>query len=157
GPLYLLERRCRREGVWWAAELDGDGVYGARRYFHDGTVLVGASVAVVAPERAESGEHREVDVGHDDVVGGGAGLGHDLALRVYDHAVAVVIARGSSDIHADLVDAAHVVGVGDGVGAKLDVPQVAGHPRGGGGHEHDLGAAKAEHTRRLREVAVVAD
>src|SRR3989475_4147744 len=84
-------------------------------------------------------------------------LREDLAARRDDHAVAVVIALGAADVHADLVDAADVVDIRDRVGAELQVPEVPRHACRRSGYEHDLRAAEPQHARRLREVPVVAD
>src|SRR5499427_10853891 len=40
---------------------------------------------------------------------------------------------------------------------KLDIPEVASHASGRGGHEDDLGPAETEHPGPLGEVTVVAD
>src|SRR5262245_11653263 len=73
---------------------------------HDGPVLVGTTIPVIAPELAERWQRCEVDIAHRDVVEGVGGLGDDLASRGDHQAAAEVATPRAADVHADLVDAA---------------------------------------------------
>src|SRR6266542_271335 len=134
-------------------------VTGSGRAADDVAVRVGAPKSKKPPEVPRVIADLRVDVGVEDLVFLVAGAPDDGALGIDEHRGAEVRAvGGAADVTPDFVDAADVEHVGDGVAAELDLPHladpVAVRRRG---DDHEVSALEPELSRRLREVAVVAD
>src|SRR5262245_10977025 len=132
---------------------------GSPRLLQDVAVGVGPAELEEPPEVAHVLAYLGIDVGVEDLAVLVSRAGHHPALRVDEQRAAeVVTVGGTPDILADLVDAAHVEHVGDGVAAQLDLPHVAnplaiGRRR----HEEEVRPLHAEHARGFGEMPVVAD
>src|SRR5919106_2964337 len=100
-----------------------------------------------------------VDVGVQDLVGLAPGPPDAVPAGIDEPRRAEVgAARRTADVRADLVDAAHVEHVGDGVPAQLHLPHLADPVAvGRGGHDDEMRALETQDARGLREVAVVGD
>src|SRR6266540_4066800 len=113
--------------------------YRLRSRSGQGVVRVGPPVAVEGPQVAYLRELVHVEVAyHDLFLGVGGRLADQLAARVHEVrlAVEVVVAQR---FHADPVDRADVVLVGDRGRRLLQLPQVLGQAAAGGRRvEHDL-------------------
>src|SRR6266508_1802394 len=132
--------------------------YRLRSRSGQGVVRVGPPVAVEGPQVAYLRELVYVEVAyHDLFLGVGGRLADQLAARVHEVrlAVEVVVAQR---FHADPVDRADVVLVGDRGRRLLQLPQVLGQAAAGGRRvEHDLRPGQAQCAPPLREVPLVAD
>src|SRR2546425_2859310 len=129
-----------------------------RRRPEDLAVGVRATELEEAPELPHVVARPGIDVGVQDFVLLVAGPADHVALRVDEERGAEVLARRAADVLADLVHAADVIHVGDGVAAQLHLPHLAdpvavGRRR----HQDEMRALEAEDPRRLGEVTVVAD
>src|SRR5258705_13529339 len=61
-------------------------------------VEIGATIAIVAPHRAQLRNHRDVHIGHHDVLTLVVRLRDDLAARIDDEARAEVMATRATDV-----------------------------------------------------------
>src|SRR5260221_10986547 len=120
-------------------------------------ILIWPAIAVKLPDVAHLAVLLEVEVGHQHLFLFVAGLGDDLAARVDEVAGAVEVVFAER-LHADAVDRADPVAVGDGMRHLLDLPEVHREPaRGRRGDVDDLGAVEGQGAGALGEVPVVAD
>src|SRR5258706_11158964 len=120
-------------------------------------ILIRPAVAVKLPDVAHLAVFLEVEIGHQHFFLLVAGLGDDLAARVDEVAGAVEVVFAQR-LHADAVDRADPIAVGDGVRHLLDLPEVHRESaRGRRGDVDDLGAVEAQGAGAFGEVPVVAD
>src|ERR1700736_526159 len=113
-------------------------------------VLVRTPVAVELPQVPDLLKHAHVQVADQHrVLRVGCGLTDQLAARIREVGLAVELVVAQR-LHADPVDRADVVLVGDRGRGLLQPPQVLGQaPAGGRGVEHDPGTGQAERAPAL--------
>src|SRR5258708_35829056 len=116
-----------------------------------------AAVAVELPGIADFLNLVEIQLGDEQFVLVAAGLLDDFAARVAEVAFAVKFADFPGSFGANAIDGGDEVGVGDGVGGLLKLPEIFGEAGDGGGRVVDnFRSVEAENARAFGKVAVPA-
>src|SRR5258708_3958453 len=117
-----------------------------------------AAVAIELPGVADFLDFVEIQLGDEQFILIAAGLLDDFAARVAEVAFAVKFADSPGSFGANAIDGGDEVGVGDGVGGLLKLPEIFGEAGDGGGRVVDnFRSVEAENARAFGKVAVVAD
>src|SRR5205823_763140 len=122
------------------------------------SIQLGSTIAIELPLCTHFGNHREIALGVDEFVAIAAGLRQNAAARITEIALSVKFADVPRLLVSDPIVGADEIAICHGMRRLLELPQIFGMAgRGGARNEDDLGAAQAQRSRALGEMAVVAD
>jgi hypothetical protein len=120
------------------------------------SIGLGAAVTIELPSVANLLNFLEVEVGDEEFVLVAAGLRNNFAVRIAKVTFAVEFPNLPGMLGADAVNGGDKIGIGDGMGGLLELPEIFRETGDGGGRIiDDLRAIEAEDARALRKMTVV--